>query len=104
MQALKTTLGRLRLAGFWEGISFLVLLLVAMPLKYLADWPHAVRVVGMAHGLLFMLYVWLAIQAALEYGWTWRKTAIVLASSLVPGGPFWVDARMLRADAVAVAR
>lgn len=103
MHALKTTLGRLRFIGFWEAVSFLVLLLVAMPLKYLADWPHAVRVVGMAHGILFMLYVWAAIQATLERNWAWKKTAVVLAASLLPAGPFVVDAKVLRDEAAATA-
>lgn len=99
MHALKTTLGRLRVIGFWEGLSFLVLLLIAMPLKYFADWPHAVRVVGMAHGILFMLYVWAAIQAAVERDWPWKKTAVVLLASLLPAGPFVIDAKVLREEA-----
>jgi len=96
MHALKTSLGRLRLVGWWEGVSFLLLLGVAMPLKYLADWPHAVRVVGMAHGVLFVLYVFAALQAALQHGWTWGRTALVLAASVLPFGPFVVDSRILR--------
>ncbi len=99
MHWLKTSLGRLRVIGWWEGVSFLVLLLVAMPLKYFADWPLGVRVVGMAHGVLFMLYVLAAIQAALDHSWTWRRTALVLAASLLPAGPFIVDAKILRAEA-----
>ncbi len=96
MHSLKTPLGRLRVIGWWEGVSFLVLLLVAMPLKYVWDMPLAVRVVGMAHGVLFMLYVLAAIQAALEYDWPWKKTALVLIASVLPAGPFIVDAKILR--------
>lgn len=96
MQWIKTSIGRLRVIGFWEGVSFLVLLGIAMPLKYYADQPGAVRVVGMAHGILFMLYVWAAIQAALEHNWTWKRTALVLVASLLPAGPFVVDAKLLR--------
>jgi integral membrane protein len=99
MRALKTALGRLRIIGWWEGTSFLLLLGIAMPLKYLADWPDAVRVIGMAHGILFLLYVVAAIQAALEYNWSWKRTALVLAASVLPAGPFVVDAKILRADA-----
>lgn len=98
MQSFKTSLGRLRVIGWWEGVSFLLLLGVAMPLKYFADWPLAVRYVGMAHGVLFILYVFAAIQAALEYNWTWKRTALVLAASLLPAGPFVVDARILRQE------
>jgi integral membrane protein len=96
MQWIKTSIGRLRVIGFWEGVSFLVLLLIAMPLKYAYDEPGAVRVVGMAHGVLFMLYVAAAIQAALEHRWTWQRTALVLLASLLPAGPFVVDAKLLR--------
>jgi len=99
MNSLKTPLGRLRVIGFWEGVSFLLLLGIAMPLKYLAGWPDAVRVVGMAHGVLFILYVAAAIQAAIEYEWTWRRTGLVLVASLLPAGPFIVDAKILRAAA-----
>jgi integral membrane protein len=99
MQWIKTSLGRLRVIGFWEGVSFLVLLGIAMPLKYYAGEPGAVRVVGMAHGVLFMLYVAAAIQTALDRDWTWRRTALVLLASLLPAGPFVVDAKLLRAPA-----
>jgi integral membrane protein len=99
MASWKTSLGRLRIVGWWEGISFLVLLGVAMPLKYFADWPLPVRVVGMAHGVLFIAYVWAAIQAALDRNWTWKRTALVLIASLLPAGPFVVDAKMLREEA-----
>ena len=99
MSWLKTSIGRLRVIGFWEGVSFLVLLGIAMPLKYYAGQPGAVRVVGMAHGILFMLYVWAAIQAALDHHWTWKRTAIVLVASLLPAGPFVVDAKLLREPA-----
>jgi len=98
MQSLKTSLGRLRVVGWWEGVSFLLLLGVAMPLKYFADWPLAVRYVGMAHGILFILYVLAAIQAALEHHWSWKRTALVLVASLLPAGPFIVDARILRQE------
>lgn len=97
MHSLKTSLGRLRVVGWAEGVSFLVLLGVAMPLKYFAGWPLAVRVVGMAHGLLFILYVVAAIQAAAEHGWRWKRTALVLAASVIPAGPFVVEAKILRA-------
>jgi integral membrane protein len=96
MSSLKTSLGRLRVIGWWEGVSFLVLLAIAMPLKYLAGWPMAVRVVGMAHGILFLLYVLAAIQAALDHDWPWKRTAAVLLASILPAGPFVIDAKILR--------
>ncbi len=94
----KTALGRLRVVGFWEGISFLLLLGVAMPLKYLAGQPLGVRVIGMAHGVLFLMYVWCAIDAAVQYRWSWKRTALVLLASVLPAGPFVVDAKLLKEE------
>ncbi|HWA10046.1 MAG TPA: DUF3817 domain-containing protein [Opitutaceae bacterium] len=99
MDSGKTSLDRLRTIAFWEGVSFLVLLLVAMPLKYLAGWPLAVRVVGMAHGILFILYVLAVIAVVRRHAWPWRRTALVLLASVLPAGPFVVDARILRREA-----
>lgn len=101
MNSLKTPLGRLRLIGTWEGVSFLVLLLIAMPLKYFAGWPLAVRIVGLAHGVLFILYVFAAIQATLEHRWSARRLALVLLASVLPAGPFVVEAKILRRTAEA---
>ncbi|MEO7411982.1 MAG: DUF3817 domain-containing protein [Opitutaceae bacterium] len=92
-----TALGRLRLVGFLEGMSFLVLLGVATPLKYLAGLPEAVRVVGMAHGGLFIAYIAAIIQAQLEYkDWPLRRSGLVLLASFLPFGPFFVDRKVLQ--------
>ncbi len=77
----------------------MVLLGIAMPLKYFAGWPLAVRVVGMAHGILFLLYLWAAIQTALERDWPWRRTALVFLASVLPAGPFVIEAKILRDEA-----
>lgn len=93
---IKTPLGRLRLVGYLEGISFLVLLFIAMPLKYLAGQPAAVKTAGMAHGLLFVLYVVLLIQNTIELSWSWRKAALGFVASLLPLGTFWADRRLFQ--------
>lgn len=95
-ELLKSNLGRLRIIGFLEGISFLVLLGIAMPLKYILGQPEAVRHVGMAHGLLFVLYVILVTLVMLDEKWNFKTTAIVLLASLIPFGTFYVDAKYLR--------
>ena len=94
-------LGRLRLVGFLEGLSFLVLLGIAVPLKYFFGQPAAVKAVGMAHGGLFVLYCLLVVGAAAQYSWSWRKTALALLASVVPFGTFWADAKLFREDAPA---
>jgi len=93
---LSSALARLRLVGFLEGVSFLVLLVVAMPLKYFAGMPEAVRVVGMAHGALFIGYVLTIIHAHLEYDWPWKRSALLLLAAFLPLGPFIADKKILR--------
>jgi len=70
MLMFKTSIGRLRAVALVEGISFLVLLGVAMPLKYLAGLPQAVTVVGWLHGLLFITFCIALTQAHQEAKWT----------------------------------
>lgn len=91
-----TPLSRLRLIGLLEGISFLALLLIAMPLKYAADQPLAVRYVGMAHGILFLLYLLAIVPVALDYRWSWRTAALAVLASVLPAGPFIFDAKVLK--------
>jgi integral membrane protein len=89
-------ISRLRLTGFFEGISFLILLFIAMPLKYIWDWPLAVRVVGSVHGFLFILFIYYIIQAAVEKSWTRREVMLALLSSVVPFGTFYADSRLFK--------
>jgi integral membrane protein len=78
----------------FEGLSFLVLLFVAMPLKYLAGEPGPVRVVGMAHGILFVAYLAVLLRARMELGWSLRRVAEAFVASLVPFGTFWFERRL----------
>ena len=91
---LNTTLGRLRIVAFLEGISFLVLLGIAMPLKYLASYPGPVKVVGMLHGILFITYVILLLWTKAEYRWTFTKTFYAFIASLIPFGTFYADKKI----------
>lgn len=85
-----------RYSGWLEGGSYLLLLLVAMPLKYVWGDPRMVSVVGMAHGLLFVLYVGLAFAMYDREDWPLRKLAGALVASALPFGPFVFDRRVLR--------
>jgi integral membrane protein len=87
----------LRMAGLAEGVSFLVLLLIAMPLKYWAGKPEAVLYTGWAHGFLFILYNGMATLAWIRKGWHWKRWITAGICSLVPLGTFWFD-RQLKAD------
>jgi integral membrane protein len=89
-----TAVGRFRIVAFWEGISYLLLLFVAMPLKYGLGMDMAVRVVGMAHGVLFLAYIATLALAAPRLGAALSVVAFVM--SLVPGGTFWLEKKLRR--------
>lgn len=89
-------LNLLRQLGLVEGLSFLILLFVAMPLKYVAGWPLAVKWVGWAHGGLFLLYGLLLAVVFFKYRWPFLRTITALAAALFPFGPFLLDAHMQR--------
>jgi integral membrane protein len=85
----------LRVVGILEGLSFLVLLFVAMPAKYLFASPGLVRVVGMGHGVLFVTFGVLLAQAHFARDWSVRDSARLFGATLVPFGFLLVD-RWLR--------
>jgi integral membrane protein len=82
---------QLHLSALLEGISFLLLLCIAMPLKYWAGMPLFVTYIGMAHGLLFIWYVVTVLIARSEFGLTLKQTAIALIGSVLPFGTFYAD-------------
>lgn len=93
---LSNTIGRLRLTGILEGLSFIILLAIAMPLKYIAGKPEMVSIVGMAHGVLFIMYILLTVAAKFRYPWSWKKMFLLWGASVVPFGTFYADYKMLR--------
>ncbi len=84
----------LRRIAFIEGISFLVLLFVAMPLKYLAHLPLAVVVTGWIHGVLFVVFSVALLRTMLIARWPVSRCAAVFVAALLPFGPFLIDGRM----------
>lgn len=90
------SLNILRLTGLLEGLSFLLLLGYAMPLKYVWGEPAAVQQIGMAHGVLWILYVGLAVLLQFKGVWKARTTALLVLASLLPAGPFVADVKLLR--------
>jgi integral membrane protein len=91
----KTANGRLRIIAFAEGCSFL-LLAITMILKYKFGMPKPNYVVGMAHGLLFIIYFALVLQVAFLQKWSILKTGLALLASLVPFGTFYADKKLFR--------
>ena len=96
---LKTSIGRLRIIAFLEGVSYLILLFIAMPMKYLAGMPMMVRQVGMAHGVLFIAYLFAVLHVMIDKKWSVWKGVIAVGASLVPLGTFILDAKMLKQEA-----
>jgi integral membrane protein len=86
----------LRLSALLEGISFLLLLFIAMPLKYFAGIPEFVRYIGWAHGLLFVWYVVVVLLARSEYNFSLKQSAIALAGSVLPFGTFYADDKIFK--------
>ncbi|MBO6606424.1 DUF3817 domain-containing protein [Psychroserpens sp.] len=89
-------LNSFRITAFLEGLSFILLLGVAMPIKYLADDPSYVSHLGMYHGILFVLYIALAILVAQQFKWSRKTTIIVLAAAIIPFGTFYIDYKYLK--------
>src|SRR5688500_4761366 len=89
----------LRAAGWAEAVSFLVLLGIAMPLKYAAGRPGAVKVVGWIHGALFILFCAALLRAHLRGNWPVRPSLLLFVAALLPFGPFVVDGRVRRYEA-----
>ena len=88
---MKKTFSWFRKIAFAEGVSFLVLLFIAMPLKYLAHIPIAVTVVGGLHGVLFVAFVILAREVRSEYKKDWGWFGKAFLASIIPFGTFYMD-------------
>ena len=85
-----------RIVSLLEGVSYLLLLFIATPIKYLQDNPEYVKMLGMPHGILFMLYVVLAFLIKKEMNWDNKTLGIVLVASILPFGTFYIDKKYLR--------
>lgn len=84
----------LRRIAVMEGISFLILLGIAMPLKYLANMPMPVKIVGWAHGILFLIFCAALLRTKVVARWPVKRCTVVFVAGLLPFGPFLLDRRM----------
>ncbi|MBL7911478.1 MAG: DUF3817 domain-containing protein [Bacteroidia bacterium] len=89
-----TNLSRFRLIALLEGISYLVLLCVAMPLKYKFGFEAAVKYTGWAHGVLFIAYIVLLLKVWKQYNWSFKKVVFAFIASLLPFGTFILDKQL----------
>jgi integral membrane protein len=85
-----------KIIAFLEGISLLLLLFFAMPMKYMYEQPIFVKTIGMAHGLLFIAYILLAIMLKIEDKWEIKKFSIICIASIIPFGTFYIEKKYLR--------
>jgi integral membrane protein len=100
LQFSNTAIGRLRIAGIAEGISYLLLLFVAMPVKYIAGNPGAVWYIGWVHGLLFMLFILALIVVKITMEWNFRRTIIAFLAALIPFGTFVLDKSLRKEEKI----
>ena len=85
-----------RITALLEGISYILLLFIAVPIKYLLDDPTYVKLLGMPHGILFIGYIILAVVGKNKFNWSYLEFFIISAASLIPFGTFYVDKKYLR--------
>ena len=85
-----------RLISFLEGISYLLLLFIAVPIKYLQEDATYVKMLGMPHGILFMGYIILAILIQKQMKWNLKTMGIVVLASIIPFGTFYIDKKYLQ--------
>ncbi len=85
-----------RLVALLEGVSYILLLFIATPLKYFAENEAYVKLLGMPHGILFLAYIVLAIMVAQEMKWNRKTLLVVLVASIIPFGTFYVERKYLK--------
>ena len=96
MYFLKSNLGRLRLIGFAEGISLLLLVGIGVPLKHIYGEPGLVKIIGPIHGILFLLFVFNTLSISVEQEWKFKETTWkVLVACMIPFGTFYIDKKIL---------
>lgn len=93
----RTKIGRLRIIGFLEGISLLVLVFIAVPMKYYFGNPNLSKTLGPIHGALFLLFIFNALSVGIEQNWKFKtRTLIVILACFIPFGTFYIDFKILR--------
>lgn len=82
--------------SYIEGLSLLLLLFIAMPLKYKFDSPSPVKVLGWIHGILFIVYLVNLAVVVYKLKWSFLKTTCALGASVLPFGPFIFESQQHR--------
>ena len=85
-----------RIIALLEGISYLLLLFIGVPMKYMMDNPVMVKAMGMPHGLLFVAYIFMAVYLQEKQGWKPKTFISILAASIIPFGTFYADRKWFK--------
>ena len=85
-----------RILAFLEGVSYILLLFIATPIKYFADDPQYVKLLGMPHGVLFMGYVAMALFISKDMKWSSKTLWTVIIAGVIPFGTFYIDKTYLK--------
>jgi integral membrane protein len=88
----------LRNIGNIEGISYLALLGIAMPLKYIGNMPQAVRIAGSVHGFLFVMFMIALMIVWRKKNWSYDKVAFAFLASIIPFGTFYLDKKLRKEE------
>jgi integral membrane protein len=97
MNFLTSTVTRLRILAFLEGVSLLILVFIAVPLKYLYQDPSLTKIMGPIHGGLFLLFVFSTLSVGVERNWKFSQTTCkVILACFIPFGTFYIDRTILR--------
>ncbi|MDC1226643.1 DUF3817 domain-containing protein [Algibacter sp.] len=91
-----SSLNIFKIVALLEGVSYILLLFIATPIKYLLNDPQYVKLLGMPHGVLFVAYVALAFLFKKEFSWTSKEFLMVLLASILPFGTFYIDRKYLK--------
>ncbi|MBK8636036.1 MAG: DUF3817 domain-containing protein [Saprospiraceae bacterium] len=93
----KTKIGRLRIIGYLEGITLLILVFIAVPMKYYFDNPTLSKTLGPIHGAIFLLFLFNALSVGVEQNWKFKTTTWkVILACFIPFGTFYIDNKILR--------
>jgi len=84
-----------------EGMSFLILLFIAMPLKYVAGFAIATKIMGSIHGGLWIWFLYLQYEASKEYSWGIKFDIFAFLMSVLPFGTLWLDKKLIAQTQVA---
>lgn len=87
-----------RITALLEGVSFILLLFIATPIKYISEEPQYVKMLGMPHGILFIAYIIMAFMLKSERNWNNKQLGEIVLAAIIPFGTFYIDKKYLKSQ------